>query len=599
MLARVKLFAIATAAVALLLAALVLASGPSSPGATETGLRPLAAHLVSVYPNPGSKYASPDTQISMRGATTSQLKHVKVSGSKSGSHSGKLVGHSDHKGASFFPKQGFLDGETVTVRVGRAVTGASGGVAKFKISKPVDLHEQPQGAQTGRVGVERFVTAPNLQPSKLKVNGTTSGYIFLSPKAGPSAGGPMIVDGKGQLVWFQPLLGADQSFDFRVQSYHNRPVLTWWQGGQIGGHGVAGAGQILNGNYRRIATVRGGNGYTADIHEFKLTDHDTALITVYNPVRANLKSVGGPSDGVAFDGVIQEIDIATGAVEFEWHSLDHVGISNSFQHYETGRPYDYFHINSIDEINGDILASARAVSTIYDIRRADGALRWKLGGKHSSFKMGPGTDFRYQHDARPHGSDEISLFDNNAAMPAPGLESSGKVIKLDTKNHKATLVHAYAHPSKLLSASQGNTQLLSSGHVFVGWGGNVQRVASEFSKGGTLLWDASLLTPNDNSYRAYRQSWTGNAPGSPTVVGKTAAGQTTVYVSWNGATKVAKWRVLAGVSAASLTAVSTVARSGFETAVNIPGAQAFVQVEALSSSGKVLGRSPAVASTAG
>ncbi len=68
----------------------------------------------------------------------------------------------------------------------------------------------------------------------------------------------------------------------------------------------------------------------------------------------------------------------------------------------------------------------------------------------------------------------------------------------------------------------------------------------------------------------------------------------TAYASWNGATEVASWRVLAGSSASALAPVATVARHGFETAIKVSSAGPYVQVQALDASGNVIGTSAAV-----
>ena len=70
----------------------------------------------------------------------------------------------------------------------------------------------------------------------------------------------------------------------------------------------------------------------------------------------------------------------------------------------------------------------------------------------------------------------------------------------------------------------------------------------------------------------------------------------TVYASWNGATEVASWRVLAGPSTHQLSAVTAAPNAGFETALHTPAAAAYVQVQALSASGAVLGTSSAIKS---
>ena len=69
----------------------------------------------------------------------------------------------------------------------------------------------------------------------------------------------------------------------------------------------------------------------------------------------------------------------------------------------------------------------------------------------------------------------------------------------------------------------------------------------------------------------------------------------TVYASWNGDTRTASWRVLAGASPQQLAPVARAARSGFETAITTPGPEAFVAVQALDASGAVLGTSRTIA----
>src|SRR5204862_483340 len=87
---------------------------------------------------------------------------------------------------------------------------------------------------------------------------------------------------------------------------------------------------------------RAGNGYAQDLHDFRLTSHGTALIDAYNLVRADLTAVGGPADGLVWDCVVQEIDIRTGLVLYEWHSLDHVPITDSYRRPQKDKLYDYF-----------------------------------------------------------------------------------------------------------------------------------------------------------------------------------------------------------------------------------------------------------------
>src|SRR5262249_27356462 len=147
------------------------------------------------------------------------------------------------------------------------------------------------------------------------------------------------------------------------------------------------------------ASVKAGNGYEIDVHEFLLTSKGTALVTIYAPKTVDLTPVGGPSTYQTLDSILQEIDIATGKVLLEGHALDHIPLTDSYA--PVVEPYDYFHINSIDvALDGNLLVSARNTSCIYKLDRKTGAVLWRLGGQSSDFSFRPDAGFLFQHDAR-------------------------------------------------------------------------------------------------------------------------------------------------------------------------------------------------------
>ncbi|HLH14289.1 MAG TPA: arylsulfotransferase family protein, partial [Solirubrobacteraceae bacterium] len=259
---------------------------------------------------------------------------------------------------------------------------------------------------------------------------------------------------------------------------------------------------------------------------------------------------------------------------------------------------DYFHINSISlDRDGSLLTSSRNTWTVYKIDAHSGRIVWRLGGKHSSFRMGAGTQTAWQHDPRELPDGAISVFDNGAA-PRTHPQSRAIVVDLDTAAHTATLGSQLTHTPPLVAESQGSMQELANGDWFVGWGG--EPYFSEFDAQGQLLFDGQLPA-HDESYRAYRFAWSGTPAYPPAYSLQPAAasgggGGGTVYASWNGASAVASWRVLAGASASSLSAVAQAARSGFETAVALPAGTAgpYLEVQALDAAGEVLGTSPAI-----
>jgi hypothetical protein len=333
---------------------------------------------------------------------------------------------------------------------------------------------------------------------------------------------------------------------------------------------------MLDTSYREVMRIRAGNGYRADLHEMLVTPRGTALLIAYPYVHADLRAVGGPRDGMAIDGVVQEVDLETGHVLFEWHSLDHVGLEES--HWplpEDPRTvaYDYAHLNSVAiDDDGDLLVNARHTWAAYKIDRRTGTVRWRLGGKKSDFEMGPGTTFGYQHDARRQDDGTITIFDNSSTPPVAKF-SRALVLKLDEKAMTATLVHAFEHPTKVLTPHQGNAQRLPDGHVMVGFGG--EPYATEYTDDGQVVFDGKLVV--GDTYRAYRLPWAGHPTDRPRV----AAEGDDVWVSWNGATDVASWEVLAGEDGTTLKRIKKADRTGFETRIRVDTDERLVAVRAL------------------
>jgi hypothetical protein len=429
-----------------------------------------------------------------------------------------------------------------------------------------------------------FRTRPDLSPRAIDVakqsHDTAPGYVFGAPKKrGPGQGGPMIVDNRGQVVWFRPVQSkAPRAMDFKVQNYRGESVLTWGAGDHV----------ILDSSYHEIARFHAGHGYRGtleDHHEFLISPEDTALFTIYNPVRRDLSPVDAPKDGLLWEGVVQELDVETGKVLFEWHSLDHVSLDETYvdSSADVRSGIDYFHINSVDvDHDGNLLVSARRTCGVYKIDRESGEIIWRLGGKKSDFEMGPGTRFAYQHDARRQSDGAITIFDNGTTTIHNGIpkaveESRGIALELDEKKMTATLVAEYTHPDKLFADAGGNMQVLPNGNVFIGWGR--ARVFSEFSKDGDLLFSASF--PKYGSYRAFRFPWSGHPSDRPvTVAERTSEEEVSVYVSWNGATQVTAWEVLAGASPSELESLGSIPRNGFVTAMLVRTAEPYVVVRA-------------------
>jgi hypothetical protein len=309
--------------------------------------------------------------------------------------------------------------------------------------------------------------------------------------------------------------------------------------------------------------------------------------------------VGGPRNGAVADTLLQEIDLRTGLVMYEWHSLDHVPLANSYSSAAPttrAEPFDYFHINSIDVTpDGDLLVGSRNTWAAYDVNPRTGQVRWELGGRHSSFKLGPGAATAWQHDAIEQPDGAVTFFDNGA-FPQVHPQSRAIELQLNTQTMTATLARSYQHTNPLVAGSQGNLQTLANGDWVVGWG--QAGYLSEVSPTGQVLFNAHL-PPDWESYRTFVLPWSGHPTQPPALAAEPSTGThagTTAYVSWNGATEVASWQVLAGSTPTTLKPVASSARTGFETAIPVPGAPVggYLAAQALNASGAVIGTSPTV-----
>ena len=83
----------------------------------------------------------------------------------------------------------------------------------------------PGDSSASANGVWAFRSRPDLSPPVVGVttqaHDTASGYTFVAPeKGGAGQGGSMIVDDRGQVVWFRPLQKGTygRTHDFKVQS---------------------------------------------------------------------------------------------------------------------------------------------------------------------------------------------------------------------------------------------------------------------------------------------------------------------------------------------------------------------------------------------
>jgi hypothetical protein len=578
----------------------------------EVAVAAAAANPVTVSPLPYTPDASPETQISFLGRPGTRVADVRVAGSRSGVHAGRLEAYSTGTGESFLPVHPFIQGEQVTVHAliefGPTHQRASRRAAStiFTIAHQVAVSTKEFPIQAGNASeVQHYSSAPTLTPSTVTFTtpakpGATPGDLFLAPYQGEGTPGQMIVDQGGSLVWFHPLPAGIESTNFSVQQYEGKPVLAWWQGRILEVGFGQGEEVLYNTSYQQVATIRAGNGYHADLHEIRLTQKGTAWVDVFDPIQMNLSAEGGTAHDVLTDSVIEQVDIKTGLVMWEWHALGHIPVGESEQPVPANNyPWDYIHINSIDPgPTGDVLLSSRNTWALYDVDLRSGGFHWRLGGKRSTFKLGAGTRFYWQHDAEFQPGGLISVFDNGSNPPKE-KQSRSLLLAPNLATRSVTLIKQFVNPAKtLLASSQGNTLNLSlgntSGNWLMGYGGLPN--FTEYGASGEVLLDATL-GKNVQNFRTYLSPWSGQPAAPPSAVAQPgAAGTLTVSASWNGSTDVASWQVLAGASPTALEPVVTAAKVGFQTTITAQTAGPYVAVQALNPTGAVIGTSPTVKS---
>lgn len=580
-----------------------LSSALAAPAASRHSV-PLA-----ISPEPGTPDASPNTQISIMGISRRQVDSVRVTGSLSGPHPGKLRAYSTNRGASFVLRRPLTQGERAAVAVrisGRRPIHFSFTVARLAPTPPIIDIRKIQPAK-----LQRFLSQPTLLPPRVHVGKHEPGLaddLFLTPLPSPvvhpgtdnaisvdpvGPSGPMIIDPRGRLVWFHQLPPPLAAANFHPQRLGGRTVLTWWQGKvTIAAYGL-GEGMIYSTSYRPIQAVRAGNGYAADLHEFVLTPSGDALFTIQSLVLVHRP--GSPAGALSplLDSIVQEVDVHTGLVVWEWHAFGHIPLADSYATTANSPYLDAYHVNSIEPLaSGRLLISARDTSAIYELDQRTGRIIWTLGGKASGFRMEPGSRFYFQHDARLLPGDRVSLFDDQGGPPFEARASRGLVLQLNPRRHTASVSRQYHRPGHTLADSEGSLRALAGGKELVGFGSEPN--FSIFSQRGRLLFDATLPV-DDGSYRVFGAPWVATPRARPSLSAKRISStQLSVYASWNGATTVARWQVLAGAGAGKLRPVASAADRGFETRIHLRSAAASFAVRALGRGGRILATSRAV-----
>lgn len=463
---------------------------------------------------------------------------------------------------------------------------------------------------------QTYKSEPSLQPPALEItknSPTTPGYLFFDQNGNYGHNYSLfIMTDDGDLVWQS---GYGDWSAFRAQIFEDKPVITafkgvtwsepWgWGYGLVemydeqyqNIHNVTLDGPALNMQSIDIANTSEFESWL-DMHEDLITEEGTMLTTAYNVTPADLTSAGGPKDGWIVDSGFFEIDIKTNEILYQWFASDHqdqIPFADAVETYPldylgTNQTYPWgpFHINTVNKLDdGSYLISSRQMCSIFMIN-PDGTVAWTLNGRHGgNFTLGEDLDFCYQHDIRIHaivGSQyTMSLFNNDNNADFYGVnQTTGIFMQVDTEAWTATLLQQLVDPEDAIySHSQGNVQLLDDGHVIMGYG-STPRI-KEYNPDGSVAMSIKFGPAEGTvfSYRAYRLPWVGRPTTPPKAVACAEGNQTSVYMSWNGATEYTSWKVYAGASKLNLTLAAEPARTGFETSAVVGAGVQYVRADA-------------------
>lgn len=576
-----------------------------------------ATPIIYISPRPFSADVSARTSIAIRADQSLQEASVRperfqVIGAQSGMHSGRAVLSYDQRTALFYPEQPFAPSEQVSVSIdsglrttaGSAVVGTSytlqvspKPLADYVVNSPLSLASENPNRAGAPQPTKSIVLASQTTYKTVPVNlpywsvltnkaGVAPGNIFIAPATFPPFINTnpfmlLILNRAGELVYYQPMRSNFAANDLKVQS---NGMLSYYNP-ELGEY------VLMDNTYTRQRVIKAGNGYTTDNHELQMLSNGNVLLMIYNYRAVDLTSIGGLSNAIVADLIIQEIDPNDNVV-FEWNSKDYFAISGTYQPIIGQTNIDYVHGNAIEpDSDGNLLISSRHLAEITKINRQTGAIIWRMGGKNNQFTFLNSDMFYYQHDIRRLANGHITLF-NNRADKTP-IYSRAEEYIIDEVNKITSLTWSYQSYLQAYSFAMGNTQRLSNGNTVIGWGSGVPAF-TEITTSGSVVFELALESPMLN-YRAFKFPWVGYPVTKPALVAELENSDVAVYTSWNGATEVVSWRVEAGSSPGSLAMATTQARVGFETRIPLSGVVAntcYFRTTALDASGTTLGQSP-------
>ena len=243
--------------------------------------------------------------------------------------------------------------------------------------------------------LQHFTSRPDLKPPAFSVvTGSTRDTILLAPSSGPGQRGAMIADGHANLVWFHPT-DPKSVMDFKVQTLHGKPVLTWWEGKSPGGvpHGEW---VVVDATYRELARFGPARGRNGDLHEFVISAQNTALVACTEVIPWR--------NGHIVGGVVQELELRAARLIWEWRSLEHVPPQETELQCAT-RPALRLLPRQLDRRRARWQLVVSRPQHLGGIQgRAPQRARALAAGRQAQrLRARPRREIRWQHDVRRHG----------------------------------------------------------------------------------------------------------------------------------------------------------------------------------------------------
>jgi hypothetical protein len=292
---------------------------------------------------------------------------------------------------------------------------------------------------------------------------------------------------------------------------------------------------LYNDQFEQLDVVRAASPLTATGgHEF-LFHGDNRLFISFNPATRDFEPYGGSSDQNTRDSIIQEVS-PQGTEVYQWNSWDYrtvmqLGDDCTLEQW----PGEYAHLNSLQVIDGDIIASFRRCSQILRIDWSDpgrGTVKWKLGGtapeedtgvQHLKIVGDDGGDNEFcgQHQATLMPDGKLILFDNGiyCSGPRKADRTFSRVVEYDiSSGTHAQFVRQYRRASKYgYTDTQGGVTVLDDNtRWLIAWGSifgssvppaETVAVSEVDPATNTALFELHMSKGNATArtYRAYRE----------------------------------------------------------------------------------------------